>query len=143
MSSVGVSTRIIDLFSNEDIFVSQGREDLNDIVLRKIRESNGAPYGIAALSRWTDTYPHNLALQLWLEFGVLPGSVLLLSFLALMIVSYFKSKVISERTFLLILFTLGFVHLFLSHTYLTVPHTFILVGYSVNLIIHYKKKIAK
>ena len=143
MYSVGVSTRVLDLFSNENMFVSQGRDDLNDLVLSRIHESNGSPYGIAALSRWTDTYPHNLALQLWLEFGVLLGSVLLLSLVVLIVVAYFKTKDSSERVFLLVLFIIGFVHLFLSHTYLTVSWTFMLVGYSIYIINHNKKRMAK
>ena len=138
MSSLGMSTRIFDKLTDDAFFLSQGRDDLNELSLQKIRESNGSPYGIAAMSRWTDTYPHNLALQLWLEFGTIVGSIILLAFVFIIVFAFLKSKDDSERTFLLILIFPGFVHLFLSHTYLTVPQTFILIGYSVYLLHHNK-----
>lgn len=134
LSSIGMSTRILDHFTGDTFFISEGRNDLNELFLQKISEGHGAPYGIAAMSRWTDTYPHNLPLQLWLEFGTILGSIILLAFILIIVFAFLKSKDDSERSFLLVLFFPGFVHLFMSHTYLTVPQTFILIGYSVYLL---------
>jgi len=141
ISALGMSTRILDFIMDDVALESQGRDELNVIAFRQIRESNGSGYGIAAMSRWTDTYPHNLAIQLWLEFGVIIGSVLLLALCWLLIRAYFKTKDYTERCFFIILFLLGFLHLFLSHTYLTVPHFFMLIGYAIILIDKNKKKL--
>lgn len=133
---LGVSTRIFDFFIEGEIVNSTGRDTLAELVMSAISRNPVCGYGV--MGDWTitgDIYVHNIFLEMWCQFGVIIGTVLLM--LVIGIPVYMMFKVLwrkDEFLFVLMLFCLVFVKLMLSGTYLTETYFFLLLGISVGYL---------
>lgn len=70
-------------------------------------------------------YIHNFALEILIQFGFIVGSFLLVVFFSFLALRLIKS---SNRLYLLALLSFGFIHLFLSASYLQDPAFYIFMG---------------
>lgn len=134
VSSMGMSTRILDSFAEGEITDPNGRDNINKTLLSVIKE-NPWGLGVAADRAFTRSYAHNIVLELWVSFGVLGGSLIFGILIVLYLVALSKCKSSKEKTFVIaLLCTNSFLKLFLSSSYLLEPHFFLLIGICVGII---------
>ncbi|MDB2074988.1 O-antigen ligase family protein [Clostridium paraputrificum] len=129
--SVGLSTRIIDMMSSGDIFASNGRNELHQVIFNAIRNHPLIGEGIGADRYYIGSYVHNILYEFWISFGI-PFGTLIMSLLSIVIV---KSLLVKEeedlKEFKMILFMVAFFKLFMSSSYLQEPFFFMLIGMSI------------
>lgn len=140
VSSMGMSTRILDSFKEGEIADPNGRDNINKTLLSVIKE-NPWGLGVAADREFTTAYAHNIILELWVSFGVLGGSLIFGILIALYISALSKCESSKEKTFIIaLLCTNSFFKLFLSSSYLLEPNFFLLIGLCVGIIRRAKEK---
>ncbi len=133
VENLGMSTRIFDLFLEGEIANSSGRDRLAEKVITAILQEPIRGYGI--LGDWVITghvYVHNIFLEIWCQFGLVLGTFILAVVIALplyVMFKYLRKK--DEFLFMFMLFSMVFVKLMLSGTYLTETYFFLLLGLSV------------
>lgn len=136
-SELGVSTRIIDRLLGEgaaDIADSSGRDLIEAKLLTAIKNSPFWGYGLCGSFRFVNTYPHNLFYEILISFGLFPGFLIFGSLIILMWKSFQKCNTDTEKQMFLLLFTVGFVKLFFSYTFLDNWETYLLIGYCFYLL---------
>lgn len=77
-------------------------------------------------------YPHNFFYEIWLHYGLIAGTILLLLFLYVLYRTLVKNKNLVSRNINLIFLFLGFMPLLVSGSYLTSPLFFLFLGITVN-----------
>lgn len=102
VSSMGMSTRILDSFAEGEITDPNGRDNINKTLLSVIKE-NPWGLGVAADRAFTRSYAHNIVLELWVSFGVLGGSLIFGILIVLYLVALPKCKSSKEKTFVIAL----------------------------------------
>lgn len=131
LTALGVSTRIIDLAIKGTVASHlSGRDELYDIVIRKIAERPYIGYGVYGEWPWIHWSAHNMALELMVHFGVILGSLLLLWLVVLTIRAYVKTPNVIARQFLLIWICFVFVRGFFGGSYLQFG-VYVLIGFSL------------
>lgn len=145
LDSSGYSSRFITMMIEGELADSNGRDAIKDVLLEDIKEDPFAIRGIFADRQATrglvdreygakhedGTYAHNLWVEMIYDWGVLLGGVLLL--LVFLIVLNFIRKSNKEDAYIGMLFVCtGFVHLFLSGSYLQSVNFFFLIGFAIN-----------
>lgn len=141
-NSLGLSTRIFDTFLNKEFFASSGRDALKDVAIEAIKRRPLFGYGLFgdrylanAGSYEVGNYAHNIVIELWVQFGVILGSLLFLSVVMIIIKTIFRvTDNMSGQLYLWVFICAGFVKLFLSGSYLLEPYFFLLVGFCVKTI---------
>lgn len=89
----GLSTRVVDfMLDGSLVSYTSGRENLYEVALQKIQERPLLGYGIYGEWQWFGWNVHNMYLELWVHFGIILGSVLLIWCIALVAKSYFKTN---------------------------------------------------
>lgn len=124
------------------LFTSVGRDSLYPTVVGLISESPIFGYGIGndrveiASSLGSTNifgyYPHNIFLEIILQFGIPLGTILLVA-LVILLIRAFRLVQGFEREWLLIFVTLGFMPLLFSSSYLDSPLFFALLAAAVNV----------
>lgn len=131
LTTLGVSTRIIDLAINGTVASHlSGRDELYDIIIRKIAERPYIGYGVYGEWPWIHWSAHNMALELMVHFGVILGSLLLLWLIFLTFKTYVRTPNILARQFLLIWICFVFVRGFFGGSYLQFG-VYVLIGFSL------------
>lgn len=131
LTTLGVSTRIIDLAIKGTVASHlSGRDELYDIIIRKIAERPYIGYGIYGEWPWIHWSAHNMALELMVHFGVILGSLLLLWLIFLTFKTYVRTPNILARQFLLIWICFVFVRGFFGGSYLQFG-VYVLIGFSL------------
>lgn len=133
---IGMSSRVFDK-AEQGAFLnyqdSSGRDEISEKLLAALFNNNGFGFGIGGDRVICGSYAHNLAVELWVSYGIYIGSVLLI----VMIIIFGRGLILAptedERIFLWILLFCGFFKLFLSGTYLDEPYLFLALGYAINL----------
>lgn len=77
-------------------------------------------------------YPHNFFYEIWLHYGLIAGTILLLLFAYVLYRTIVKNKNLPSRRVNLIFLFLGFMPLLVSGSYLTSPLFFLFLGITVN-----------
>lgn len=134
--ALGMSTRVIDLFTSSDGFLNNASGDArNDIIDEIIPKLNVSGYGIRGQGQvlFDHDYAHNIIYDFLIEYGYILGTLLLLGILILFIKAMIKSD-IRTRSFLWLLFCISIIRLLLSHTYLIVPEFFLFLGYCIHSV---------
>ncbi len=140
LSDMGMSTRIFDfLLDGTYISYTSGRDELKERCADLIIHGPLFGYGFCGSWKYIGTYPHNLIYDLTMTFGLFPGVIILLVLVAVMIKAYRSAKNYNEKSFLLLLATVGFARMFLSYTFIDSKETFLLIGYCILLIRQSKK----
>lgn len=133
----GLSVRIVNKILDGEILDSSSRNLIREALINALNDRQGAwGYGIfgdrvltrASADYTGGTYAHNLALELWIDFGIIIGTILL-GAIAFMIFRRFRiCKSRSERAFALLLVCCSVLHLMLSGSYLTHGLFFLFLG---------------
>lgn len=137
LARMGLSTRILDMSMDAQFMGGESvmeRDYLRYASLEALKEDRIFGYGFAGSYGIMRTYPHNLAFELWLTFGVYVGSIILLSIIIVVARAFYVTKDGDKRGFLLLWVSCGFVSYFMSRTFLGAPDIFVMLGYSLLLI---------
>lgn len=116
---------------------ANGRDVLFSFFKGKIETGGLCGYGILgdrALMNMENGYPHNLALELWVDFGLFLGTTLLIIFLYLFVRAFISTSIQDIRAYLVLFFSVGVFSLFLSDSYISNPMLFMAIGYAVRTI---------
>jgi O-antigen ligase len=128
-----IRSRTLSLFMREEIYLS-GREDLYNIIIKQIGENPLLGIGLFGDRRFIGGYVHNIFLELWAHFGIIIGSSLIILLLLVIYKVLIKNKNKVTANFMAIWFSMGFVHLLVSSSYITDFKFWIFLGLSLNLI---------
>jgi len=142
ISQMGLSTRIFDMILMNDILNDTGRSSIIVALLSAISERPLLGYGLYA-DRYLSSsgtyiagmYAHNLIIELWTQFGVVIGSLIIFAIGTLVIKAVIKAREDSSKLGMLLIFLcVGVVKLFMSGSYLLEPYFFLLIGYCTKII---------
>jgi O-antigen ligase len=131
--SFNIRSRTLSLFIQSGIYLS-GREDLYSIIIRQISENPFLGIGLFGDRIFIGGYSHNIFLEIWAHFGLLFGSVLIILLLTIIYQVLINEKNKKTANLMSIWFSIGFIHLLVSSTYVTDFRFFIFLGLSLNLI---------
>lgn len=137
LAGLGFNTRVFNMMSEGKLSDANGRDVLFSFFKGKIETGGLFGYGILgdrALMNMENGYPHNLAVELWVDFGIFLGSALLLVLLYLFVKAYLCASNQDSKAYLALFFTVGVFSLFLSNSYLSNPMFFMAIGYAVRTI---------
>lgn len=139
-SDLGMSSRLFDLYFNNQIEASDTRDALKDTLLAILkREDPMFGFGLLGSYRFIHTYPHKIWLEFIFSFGWILGITLFAILVLYIIRAFFKCKSEDEKVFLFILMVCGFFKLFLSGTFLDETLLFFLLGYCTNITRKYHR----
>ena len=133
----GFNTRFFDMAMNNELTDLNGRDVLSDFFRDKIANGGVFGYGIMGdrvLMNMENGYPHNLAIELLIDFGIPLGGALFIAILSILLGAFKYSQTTEEKSLLIIFVTVGFVSLFISDSYLLQPMFFLLIGYAARII---------
>lgn len=130
--SKGIYSRTLKLFSNNLTYVS-GRDEIFNVLLDEIRK-----YPIFGLGIFVDRrilygrneYAHNIFLEIILNFGIINGLILIFLLLFIILIPMF-SRTNKYKDLYIVWFSIGFVHLLISSSYLIDLKFWILLGLSL------------
>lgn len=126
---IGLSTRIFDTFVEGEFTESTGRERIAESVMRSISDNlifGTGYYGDRVAA--SGNYAHNIALELWCQFGVLLGTAVLLAILWVIISGFRYVRQADTRNMLFLFVCLVCIKLMLSGTYTTEVYFYFLLG---------------
>lgn len=131
----GIESRTLHLFLSDELYLS-GRDNIYSVLIKYIFEHPIMGFGIGGDRRILSgeaVYAHNIIIELIGNFGLLLGLFLL--FLLFITISYalLKFKNINKNI-IIIWISLGFVHLFISSSYLIEMKFWIFIGLLINIM---------
>lgn len=130
---IGFSTRIFDRFIAGEIADGSGREVLYSKILDAIKVRPVLGYGLMGDRVILGFYVHNLFLELWCHYGVILGSVIILTMISVPVAALIKSRRSDMFGFVLMLSCMVFVKLMFTGSYLEEPYMFFLIGVSLGI----------
>lgn len=131
LTKIGLSTRIIDfIYEGSTISYTSGRDDLYEIALQKISERPFLGYGVYGEWQWFGWSAHNMYLELWIHFGVLLGSVLLIWGIWLVGKAYLRTTNSYAKDIICIFSCFVFLRGFFGGSYLMFG-VFFLIGFCI------------
>lgn len=132
LSQLGMSGRIFKFIVNDDIIHYSGRDDILQYGFRALNNAPFFGYGLGGSWITLGNYSHNIALDIFTSFGYFNGSIILLSFFILFILTYSRIKSDDDvRNMFFLLLSCGFVKYFMSAYVLGGPYFFMLLGFCV------------
>ena len=132
-SERGYSTRIFDSFIKGTITDDSGRGDIYLKIINAIKTSPFLGYGLFGdRVILGGSYSHNILLEIYCDFGVILGSMIILTILCVVLRGLVKNKRYEKKMFLLMMSIMVFVKLSLSWSYLLEPWFFFLLGLCVS-----------
>lgn len=138
----GGSTRTIQTIINGNFLSSVGnRNRLYSLAMEYISENwfhglgfvNDRIYlaqHVGTLDEILGTYPHNIFLELGMQFGLVPGVIVILFLIWLFYTTYRRQDNVQKKLFYIILLSIGIFPLLVSGSYLTTPYFYALLGFS-------------
>lgn len=130
----GLSIRIFDKILAGTQLGSSGRDNLTEQLFVSIREHFIFGTGLCSDRTIIGIYAHNILIELWVEFGVVIGTVLLLLLIVTLVRGYINSINGNEKGLVITLLCASFLKLFLSGSYLDEGFLFMLIGLCVGII---------
>jgi O-antigen ligase len=85
-------------------------------------------------------YPHNFFLEVLLHFGLIVGTIFIILFIYLVIISFIRNKDKDMVEILFIFLGIGFFPLFFSGSYLDWPMFFVFLGFCINAFLRKRGK---
>ncbi len=141
VARLGLSTRVVSRLLDGTLLEDRARSGLIDHTLDLMAQypltgvgmSNERPILAQRMGAAVDTeslgwYPHNIFLELWAQFGVILGTLLILLLLGAILRVFVVSADLDRRALVLIFVGLGLMPLLFSASYLSWPPFFGLVG---------------
>lgn len=151
INKYGLSSRLID-FANSDNFIEdENRNRLLDSSIELIKlnpifglgmAQDRIPLNSILMGDPDDAignYPHNIFIELFLHFGVIIGSILIISISRLLYLSLIKNDDFYSKEVIFIFLGIGLFPLFFSGSYLNAPFFFFLLGFCYNA--YFKNRI--
>lgn len=131
---LGLSIRIFDKMLNGVLGVSSGRDTIRETLMDSV--TNGPLFGLGiCMDRvLIGTYAHNIAIELWVDFGVFVGTAILVVLTVVLVCGYLKAEGEGEKGLILCLVFGCFLKLFLSGSYLSERLLMLLLGLCVSSI---------
>ncbi|NLY45108.1 MAG: O-antigen ligase family protein [Tissierella sp.] len=137
--SFGIKSRSIQLFLRDDVHLS-GRDRLYEDVIEEIFNRPFLGIGLAGDRAITGGYVHNIFIEILANFGIVLGVLNIIALLYIIIKSLFI-KNIKKYNMIIIWLSIGFVHLFVSTSYLIEFKFWIFLGLLFNKLFNNKKVI--
>lgn len=128
---LGLSVRIFDKLLSGSASQSSGRDVIREKLFAAIRENPFFGHGLCSDRIIANSYAHNVAIELWVEFGVVIGSILLLACIVILFKGYLGADSDEMKGLVLALIFSCFLKLFLSGSYLDERLLFFLLGLCV------------
>ena len=134
----GINSRTLYLFMNENIDFSTGRSDLYTRTISQILQRPIFGYGIVGDRLFLDgTYPHNIFLEIFAQFGITFGGLITATFVFYWIRGLFFNKSQGEEHLSIIFAGLGLISLFYSGSYLTSSNYWLFIAICISSV-HFK-----
>lgn len=124
--SIGINSRTLRLFVEGRISQDSGRGLIQAKCFEMIRENWFVGSGIGADRRVIGTYPHNLFIEIILQFGIIIGGFLLAALICAAIRGFIRAD---NKKLYFFYFCIGFLPLMVSGTYLTDLTFWLFLGY--------------
>lgn len=137
METHNIHSRTLTLLLTRIEYVS-GRDVLATKAQEMIAQKPLLGWGVGAEVQVIGNYPHNIILELMIDYGIFIGLLIFIVLICLLIRAIVISKDKSKEI-LLLLIPNGFVMLFVSSSYLTLPAFYILMGFVLNLLISHRR----
>ena len=128
---VGLSIRILDKILGGSQGGTSGRDLLTEKLMASVKEHFLFGTGLCSDRMLVGTYAHNILVELWVDFGVIIGTVLLAWMAYTFIQSLCKGSNTEEKGLIVTLICASFMKLFLSSTYMDTAFLFLLIGLCV------------
>ena len=137
--AMNLSTRVIDdVLYNSAIGSDEERRRIYSILIQNISEHPLVGYGIYGEWNMINYSAHQMVLELWVHYGVVTGTIILLWSLFTMFTGYKKSPNHYAKIFVLLMVSFGVVRGIYAGSYLSY-YIFMLMGYCVSNIRRYKR----
>lgn len=142
LDKYSISSRTIYKLMSGTITSNTGRDKIQDIVIQLISQKFLTGIGIGGerivinkeiynmTKNMGACYPHNIILEVLVQYGILIGGTLIIWFVAKCIMVYVGNS--NKRNALIILISISIVHLMVSSSYLEEPMFFALLGMIMN-----------
>lgn len=141
ISSIGMSTRIMDYYAMGMISDDSGRKEIQQVIISALKDNPFSGLGICGDWRVAGVYSHSIILEFLASFGVVFGCILLF----LLLICYYRGfrscSSLEQKEMLLLFIVCGFVKLLMSGTFVTESFFYFAIGYSVTLIMHRRKPL--
>ena len=126
----GMNNSILNRFLNDSLADDNGRNMLKEIANRKISENLFLGYGCFADRKFLNTYCHSLYRELWMDFGIFFGTLILVFYLW----RAFRLLMMNRKNdftfaFLIAVYSVAIGKLFLSGSYLEQGEFFLVLGF--------------
>ena len=153
IDSVGYSSRFITMMLEGELSDGNGREAIQETLLEEIKDNPFKIRGMFADRQATrglvdtdynnkyekGTYAHSLWIEIIYDWGVLFGGIILIALFFVVCKLVVKSD--SDDAYIVMLFVCtGFIHLFLSGSYLQSAPFFFLIGIALNYHVNAMKR---
>lgn len=130
MDAYGMDNGIINRFLNDSLADDNGRNMLKEIANRKISENMFFGYGCFSDRKYLNTYCHSLYTELWMDFGIFFGTLILVFYLW----RAFRLLMMNRKNdftfaFLIAVYSVAIGKLFLSGSYLEQGEFFLVLGF--------------
>ena len=129
----GLSIRIFDKLLAGTQLGASGRDHLAEQLFASIREHFLLGTGLCSDRVIIGIYAHNILIELWVEFGLVIGTMLLLSLIITLLRGYIKSDSKIEKGLIITMICSSFFKLFLSGSYVDEGFLFLLLGICVGV----------
>lgn len=127
ISQHGMYSRTLTLFTSDRITSLTGREEGYKVFKSMIVSNPFIGYGVAAEVRYFNGFPHNIFIEVFMNFGLILGTFIILYF-SILFIKCLNSKDIFANYLSKIFFSCGFIPLLISDSYLTKQEFWILIG---------------
>ena len=138
-NQLGFSTRMIDKITSGDLFVSDSRNIILDRIKASISDRPFTGNGIFSDRVIVGTYTHNIFYEIWLDFGYIAGTAIMIFLATLFFKAYRRLQTNDGKMLFMALFCSSVIHLLFSGSYLTEPFFFLLIGLSVAVVANKKE----
>ena len=132
--SLGLSIRIFDKLLSAGQGDSSGRDVLAEKLFASVNEHFLFGTGLCSDRMTVGVYAHNIALELWVEFGVIIGTAILVALVITFLRGYIVSDSSAEKGLIITLICSSFLKLFLSGSFMDDRWFFALIGICVGAI---------
>lgn len=129
---LGLSIRFFDKLLLGEVTQSNSREIIANTLFQAIGKRPFFGYGLFSDRVLAGHYAHNIAIELWVEFGVLIGTVILAAIVLVLLFGYIRAKDTEGKGLIFCLICACFLKLFLSGSYLDERLLFFLLGLCVS-----------
>ena len=131
LESLGMKNRILDKLMEDEFLDGSGRENVREIVLAAIGEAPAFGHGFLGDRIFQNGgYPHNFVLEIWCQFGIFFGSLIMVAVGGAFLVVFLRRK--ETRGLYIMLFAATFVKMMLSGSYIYEGLFFLLLGLMTN-----------